>query len=119
MIPLVEPLKTILATHMARMGGGVHDLIFAREDGRPIDPHQESQRWPKALTETGISDLKVRLHDLRHTTVDLLYEAEIPEDVIMEIVGHSTRSTTRGYKARGNQKRLTDAMMQLSALLGG
>ena len=116
-VPLVEPLRTILSTHMSRMGGGAHGLVFARSDGRPIDPHAESNRWPEALTESGITDKKVRLHDLRHTTVDLLYEAGIPEDVIMEIVGHSTRAVTRGYKAKGNQKRLTEAMLQLSSLL--
>lgn len=116
-IPLVEPLRTILATHMDKAPVNKHGLLFARPDGRPIDPHDESAAWPKALVASGITDKRVRLHDLRHTTVDLLYEAGIPEDVIMEIVGHSTRATTRGYKAKGNQKRLTDAMLQLSALL--
>lgn len=116
-VPLVDPLKTILETHLAKTPVNEYGLVFARADGRPIDPREESSRWPVALAESGITDKKVRLHDLRHTTVDLLYEAGIPEDVIMEIVGHSTRTTTRGYKALGNQKRLTDAMLQLSALL--
>ncbi|AAT89851.1 integrase [Leifsonia xyli subsp. xyli str. CTCB07] len=64
-----------------------------------------------------MTDKHVRLHDLRHTTIDLLYEAGVPEDVIMEIAGQSTRSVTRGYKSRGNQKRLTEGMLQLSALI--
>lgn len=116
-IPLVEPLRTILSTHMAKVRPNPHGLLFARTDGRPIDPHDESKTWPVALKASKITTNKVRLHDLRHTTVDLLYEAGIPEDVIMEIVGHSTRTTTRGYKAKGNRKRLTDAMEAMSSVL--
>lgn len=116
-VPLVDPLKTILKTHLERAGGNRFGLLFVNNDGMPIDPDTESGRWPRALVESGITDKKVRLHDLRHTTIDLLYEAGVPEDVIMEIVGQSTRSVTRGYKAKGNLKRLTDAMMQLSALV--
>lgn len=116
-IPLVDPLKTILKTHLEKSDSNPYRLLFANKYGLPIDPDTESARWPKALAESGISDKKIRLHDLRHTSVDLLYEAGVPEDIIMEIVGHSTRIVTRSYKARGNQKRLADAMHQLSALI--
>jgi hypothetical protein len=50
--------------------------------------------------------------------VDLLYAAKVPEDLIMEIVGHSTRVVTRGYKSAGNLERREAAMRQLSTLLG-
>jgi len=116
-IPLVNPLKTILETHMSRAGSNPHGLLFVNADGNPIDPDTESKRWPRVLMGSGITEKKVRLHDLRHTTIDLLYEAGVPEDVIMEIAGQSTRSVTRGYKSRGNQKRLTEAMLQLSAFI--
>ena len=41
----------------------------------------------------------------------------MPEAVIMEIVGHTTRSVTRGYRSRGNRKQLEDAMLKMSRLL--
>jgi integrase len=116
-IPLVDPLRTILATHLAKAPANEYGLLFTNDQGYPIDPDNETKRWPKALAANSITDKKIRLHDLRHTTVDLLYEAEVPEDIIMEIVGHSTRTTTRGYKTRGNQKRLDEAMSSLSGLL--
>jgi integrase len=118
-IPLVDPLKNILNKHVERMDPNRYGLLFANENGLPIDPDTESGRWPKALKEIGVTDKKVRLHDVRHTTVDLLYEAGVSEDIIMEIVGHSTRTVTRGYKALGNRKRLEGAMLQLSALFEG
>jgi integrase len=40
----------------------------------------------------------------------------VPEDLIQEIVGHSDRATTQGYKSLRNRERLTGAMVQFSAL---
>lgn len=116
-IPLVEPLASLLQQHLLRAPESPFNLVFTTKDGAPLRPDTESKRWPAWLAESEITPKRVRLHDLRHTTVDLLYEAGVPEDAIMEIVGHSTRTVTRGYKARGNQKRLTDAMLALSELI--
>lgn len=116
-IPLVDPLRTLLLEHRAHAPANRFGLVFtsaARQ--QPVDPSAASNAW--AAYAPTITDKHVRLHDLRHTTVDLLYEAGIPEDLIQEIVGHSTRAMTRRYKATGNLPRLTDAMKQLSAFLG-
>jgi integrase len=67
------------------------------------------------LAHAGVRD--ARLHDARHATVDLLYEAAVPEPVITEIVGHSTIGMSRRYKSRGNQQQLRDAMTRMSELL--
>ena len=111
-IPLVDPLKSILALHMA---GRREGLVFLN-GGRPWDPDAASSAWKVLLTEAGLPD-DVVLHGSRHTTIDLLYEAGVPEAVIMEIVGHTTRAVTRGYKSRGNRKQLEDAMLKMSRLL--
>jgi integrase len=113
-IPLVEPLKSILDRHIATMEPNPWGLLFSRPDW-PMDPDQVSAAWQVILNRTGV-DKRVRLHDVRHTTVDLLYEAGVPEAVIQEIVGHSTRSMTRSYKSRGNRAELEKAMTALSAL---
>lgn len=113
-IPLIDPLRSILEAHLEATPANEWGLVFTR-GGRPIGPDLAGKDWRKILAAAGITK-NVRLHDGRHTTVDLLYAAGVPEDIIMEIVGHSTRSTTQGYKSLGNQQRLTDAMQQLSAL---
>jgi integrase len=115
-VPLVDPLKLILSQWRDRAPANPHGLVFARADGRPIDPDRATEAWTKALTAAGIGK-HVRLHDLRHTAVDLLYEAGVPETTIQEIVGHSTREMTRAYKSRGNRAQLTDAMTRMAALL--
>lgn len=113
-IPLVDPLRSVLERHMTTTPYNEWGLLFAR-DGWPYDPDQVSKEWRAVLARVGI-DKNVRLHDLRHTAVDLLLMAGVPEDVVMEIVGHSTRATTRAYKSR-NSPRLRAAMEDLSALI--
>lgn len=111
-IPLVEPLRSILRLQMRDQKDG---LIFTR-NGRPWDPDAATKAWRGVLQDAGLPG-DIVLHGSRHTTVDLLYEAGVPEADISEIVGHSTRAVTRGYKTRGNTRQLTEAMDKMSRLL--
>lgn len=114
-IPLVDPLRAVLQRHRDISDSNPWGLVFTR-NGKPRDPDRDSAEWKHVLASAGI-DKDVVLHGLRHTTVDLLFLAGVPEDIIMEIVGHSTRTVTRAYKSRANRERLTDAMTKFSALL--
>lgn len=116
-IPLIDPLKSILETHMQNTPSNQWGLLFTR-NGEPYGPDLAGKDWRKVLTAAGI-DKDVRLHDGRHTTVDLLYAAGVPDDLIQEIVGHSTRTMTQAYKSLRNRERLTAAMEQFSALFTG
>lgn len=117
-IPLVDPLRTMLEAHGATAPDNEYGLVFARDDGEPRDPIRDSAEWRTLMRSVFGDDRTIRLHDVRHTTVDLLYGAGVPEDIVMEIVGHSTRTMTRAYKSRSDIRRLRDAMEQLSTLLG-
>ena len=110
--PLVEPLASILRRYI---GDRTEGLVFLR-DGRPWDPADASKEWKGLLKEAGLPD-DVTLHGARHTVVDLLYEAEVPEPVIMEIVGHSSRAVTRSYRSRGNQKIVREALEKMSSMV--
>lgn len=112
-IPLVDPLKTILERHIASMESNPYGLVFTAQNGRPIDPDQDSKNWRAMLEAAGVKG--VRLHDARHTAVDLLYLAGVPEDVIVQLVGHSKVSMTRSYQSRTDTTRLRDAMERFSA----
>jgi integrase len=113
-IPLVEPLKSILTLH-AQTDGNDGGLVF-REEGRPWDPDRVTKAWKKLMASAGLPD-DVVLHGARHTTVDLLYAAGVPEDIIQAIVGHSTRQMTRSYRTRVDSERLSEGMRALSQLL--
>lgn len=114
-VPLFDPLKAVLEAHIAAMEPNPWGLVFVN-NGRPISPDQASRDWRTDLTSSGIAK-DVRLHDARHTTVDLLYEAGLPEDLIGDIIGHSIRATTRGYRSEQNRKRLLLGVEQFSRLL--
>jgi len=114
MIPLVEPLRSMLTAHRTRAGINPHGLVFARADGQPLDPSQTTKEWAAWRDEQGITEQNVTVHGLRHTTIDLLLEADVPEDVVMEIVGHSNRAVTRGYKSKSKLARRTKALEQLA-----
>lgn len=116
-IPLVEPLRTVLMRHIELNAHepNPHGLVWHAPDGKPLDPRQVQDMWHDLLDRAGVP--QVRFHDGRHTTVDLLLEADVPGDIIQEIVGHSTMAQTRAYKTRGNRKRLSAGMDQLSELV--
>ena len=129
-IPLVEPLRSIIERRVgvAAQEPNPHGLLWTAErkktpyvetlrplDGSPIDPAKDNYAWHALLASVGVRD--ARLHDARHTTATLLYEANVSEPVIMEILGQSTLSVTRGYRNRGNQRLLGDALSKVSALL--
>lgn len=111
-IPLVEPLKSILALQMGDQREG---LVFAR-NGKPWDPDRATKEWNKLLAEAGLPT-DVVLHGARHTFIDLLYDAGVHEAITQEIAGHSKVAMTRKYRSKGNSPQLTSAMSSLSRLL--
>jgi integrase len=115
-IPLVDPLRSMIERHAAATDPGPHGLLFHRDGGRPLDPDQDSAAWRRLLAASGI-ERDVNQHGLRHTAVDLLYLAGVPEDVIQQIVGQSVLAVTRGYRTRGavQRERLVAAMAMFSA----
>ncbi|MCU1418718.1 MAG: hypothetical protein JWP32_2892 [Schumannella sp.] len=114
-IPLVDPLRSILQTHLAATPPNPYGLVWTQMSGWPLDPDQTTKDWADVLPRVGIKKA-VTIHEIRHSTIDLLYDLDLDEDIIMQIVGHSVRSVTRGYRTRKNLGRMSDAMTQFSAL---
>ena len=117
-IPLVDPLRSILRHHLEQTPENPHGLVFARPDGSPIRPDEYTQAWVNFMRDYFDGERRIRLHDLRHAAVDLLYLAGVDEATIQEIAGHSTRQMTRAYKSRSSQARLREAMQRMAALPG-
>lgn len=133
--PLVEPLKSVMMA--AAKGAPEGSLMFTRQDGQPLDPDSiGSYYWPRLLIDAGIEEKavyddddrqiggtlpkdRVKLHGTRHGLVDILYELEIPEHIIVEVVGHSDRKVTRKYRTRQSpavKAALEDVSKRLEAL---
>jgi integrase len=112
-MPLVDPLKSILERHMAENPPGPSGLIFL-EEGRPIGPERDTRAWQRVFAETGINK-NIRLHDLRHGFADLLFSAGVPEDILIDMMGHSTIAMSRAYRSRSDPARALAAAKAVSA----
>jgi integrase len=114
-VPLVEPLRSILARHIAATDGGPHGLVWTTATGTPIDATTDGKAWHAALEAAGLPS--VPLHAARHTTATLLLEAGVDERVRWQILGHSSAASASGY-LHVDQTMATDAMLRLSRALG-
>lgn len=78
----------------ANFWAGEHDLVFAQENGRPINPASDWKAWKALLAKAGVRD--ARLHDARHTAATLLLQQGVPARVAMQVLGHIQIGLTLG-----------------------
>jgi integrase len=81
--------------HRVRLAGLYEDrdLIFASENGTPLNPENLVKRSFKPLLErTGFP--KIRFHDLRHTCATLLLSRGVHPKIVQELLGHATIAMT-------------------------
>ncbi|MEU5879466.1 site-specific integrase [Spirillospora sp. NPDC047279] len=71
-----------------------HNLVFCHEDGTPYTDGDVLRRFQKLTAAAGVgSDWVPR--ELRHTFVSLMSDHEVADEVISDLVGHSSTQTTR------------------------
>jgi integrase len=71
------------------------DLVFAQENGRPIDPKGDWREWSDILADAGLAHLGV--HAMRHSAATIALEEGVALAVVQELLGHSDIRVTRGY----------------------
>jgi len=67
-------------------------LVFATEDGRPIDPRNFTRRYTGLLQRAGIEH--TRFHNWRHTFATILLEQGEHPKVVQEMLGHARINIT-------------------------
>lgn len=70
-----------------------NDLVFARQDGRPVHPDYFSQTFDRTVQRLKLP--KIRLHDLRHTHAALGLAAGVPVKLMSDRLGHATAAFTQ------------------------
>lgn len=108
-LPLVDPLLSVLRRHWEREGSPTTGLAFG-----VVDPSDDYQTWLSLLTDAGAP--KIRRHDARHTAATLLLALGVDTKVISQILGHSSVITTRTYQ-HANLDMARAALTQLGAHL--
>ncbi len=72
-----------------------HDVVFACEDGRLIDPSADLREWSAILAQAGIPHAGT--HTMRHSAATIALDQGIALAVVQEMLGHSDIRVTRGY----------------------
>jgi integrase len=104
-IGLPDPLIKLLRTHReyqeaesiaARQLWRNEGWVFAKPDGRPVNPNTDYHEWKALLDEAGLRD--GRLHDARHTAGTVLLLLQVPTPTAMSIMGWSSPAMAKRYQ---------------------
>lgn len=100
-IALSQDTVSLLRFHKARQAAARLEAgpawqdggwVFARPDGRPIDPNDVTRAFTRIIRAAGLHG--VRFHDLRHTHATLMLTQGVHPKVVSERLGHSTVTIT-------------------------
>jgi integrase len=70
--------------------------VFAKPDGRPINPNTDYHEWKALLAGAGLRD--ARLHDARHTVATVLLILGVPTATAMALMGWSSAAMATRYQ---------------------
>jgi integrase len=70
-------------------------FVFTNRTGGPLKARRVIEEFHKVLKNAGLQ--RIRFHDLRHSCATLLLVQEVPDRVVMQILGHSDISMTLEY----------------------
>jgi integrase len=93
-----------------------HGLVFARDDGRPIDGTALTHDFQATLEAKGLA--KMTWHELRHAWVSLMLDAGIPLVEVSQMAGHSGVGITADLYGHLTQEKRAEAIDQMARRLG-
>ena len=112
-IPITAYLSKILEDQKAYLKeiGMISPYVFPAKDNPEInDPLALSSSWNHYVESHGFP--AVTFHGLRHTMISL-YKADMPEELLKQVVGHSASMDTfgvYGHKMDSDTQRIIDTM---------
>lgn len=99
-IPIVPWMAAALADWQERQTDSLHGLVWPQITGAPMIKSRDLSAWKALQRIAGVSKtggVEFVGHEGRHAVASLLTQLEIPEPVILAIVGHSTFASTLRY----------------------
>ncbi len=112
-IALNDHVRAILAAQRAQLKQHniVSPFVFPAPSGQHEYPGQFSKVWKRYAVSNGINP-DVTFHGLRHTAISL-YKADVPEQLLKQVVGHSRNMDTfgqYGHAVDGDALRASELM---------
>lgn len=105
MMGLPEPVVALLKEHKLKQDAERenarqlwHDegWVFAKPNGRPLNPNTDYHEWKALLELAGLRE--ARLHDARHTAATVLLFLGVPTPTVMAIMGWSSATMAKRYQ---------------------
>ena len=116
MLPIgFQRLRAALELHLVEREPAPDEyLLYPRSHRtRPMD-HSSLHRWFKRCLATAGLPSDVKIHELRHTAAQALYELSGDLVLAQQLLRHEDVRTTRGY-VRDSLERLREAQAALEA----
>lgn len=117
--PLLSPIRDALLAWRAVAPHSPHDLVWPGADGRPRNDKHDRAEWHELQARAGVAHPSGRpyhVHECRNFAATMLLEAEVPEHVVTDLLGHSTVATSLRYRTR-RRGPLLDAMQRVGERL--
>lgn len=100
-IPLVSVVADGLRHWRDVAPASPHDLVWPAPDGRPRDENADREEWRDLQRAADVRHPAGRFYDVhesRHTAATMLLAMKVPESTRIQIMGHSSIASTRGYE---------------------
>src|SRR4029077_5670343 len=91
-------------------------LVITSSVGTPLEPRNLFRTFKALLGKAGLPDF--RFHDLRHSAASLLLAQGVPMRAVMELLGHSSISTTANIYSHVMPAMMRDVAEKMDAILG-
>ncbi len=126
-VPMVPPVRDALIDHRERQnlekmmlgpawsGFAWGDLLFTTGKGGPLGGDIAYHHFRRVLRDADLPPM--RLHDFRHGAASLLAAAGIPPRDVMDLLGHSSISTTLTVYTHSTEEARHQAMETLGKLI--
>jgi integrase len=90
--------------------------VFTSGIGTPFEPRNLFRSFKALLHKAGLPN--VRFHDLRHSAASLLLAQGVPMRAVMELLGHSSISTTADIYSHVMPAMMRDVAAKMDTILG-
>ena len=119
MVRLLRAHRAEQATRRLKLGPLYedHDLVFALEDGRPIEPNVMLRRFQRTLSGSGLPTMRVK--DLRHVHASVMLSEGIHPRVVQEQLGHASISITLDTYSHVTPGIQSEAVRRVGKVLSG
>lgn len=110
-IPILAPLKSRLLNEIKHNKPNAAHYVFG--DEQPLSEKAYRYRYKKYSERVGVT---ATLHQLRKSFATAAVDANVPPDVLKEIIGHADISTTLNIYAEVRESRIKQAGQTLSKM---